>query len=1071
MFISGFHIDGFGIYHNQGVQDLPLGLVVFVGDNESGKTTLMEFIRTMLFGLKPKGRNHYPPLRGGGHGGRLALVMMDGRRILVERAGKQATITVNGQGPVRGEPGEILLKGMNRTTFEHIFAVGLEELQGLKVLDQEDIRGRLLSPTPGLRPASVPTALKRIDDELGTLWAPRSPRRLNQLLHRLQEVTREIKSLQGQAAAYAATRQRLEELESQSLTERAEMERLRQRLRRLEQLQQGREPWALQLVAQKRAEALEALKDFPPHGLERLAQLKRELEEIRQTLAGLEMEAADFETRLGQVAPDEALLHHQEQIDALSGEREKIAACLTELPSLRQSLRNAEEEYRRRLADLGPDWDEDRLTQVDTSVAVRLQVQEFGRKLEAAARGLEQRQSQEEFLERQLAEARRQAQETRKRLEALPEAPIKTLDELRHRQEILWRLRDLFHQRQRLEDQLDDRRQSREEAEARLTSFQNELLTHYDPVPWWALGSLAFGGFLLDVALSVYGYHLAGNLVLLGALLLTGLLFLWRRRLLSREDARRLRFLAEAETVGNRVRALAEEIHGLESQVTALTQEIARQSREVGPEPLQEPAPLDRLIRELEQARDQLQARLTLEAEVAKIEKLLDESREQREQARRETSQAASGLQALTAEWQQWLKSRGLPGSVQPAAFEALLQAVERAREAGTRLKELRRRLRETEDYLAAARERLHQVLAACGRAAKDGLPGVEDLDRLRRALAEALAQEKEKRELEHGLNAARKQATLWRSQLQEKEAELQRLLSQAGALDEDDFRRRAALYQEYLDLKKRLEQSDIALLHIAGHPEALKELREELSRTDPLVLEGEKQELEERLRALAESVSQTDQEVGGLRIRLSEMAQDEKLGNLLQEQSLLKEQLKEALKRWAVLVISRHLLEVARDLYERERQPQVIREAGRFLELMLGERRRLVAVPGEPGLQLEDSTLRRKDEPRWSAGLADQVYLSVRLGLAREFSRRAEPLPVILDEVLAKFDSGRRRGAARVILEFARDQQVLLFTCHPEFQEIIADLQQEEPFRETPVSFFRITDGIIRPVPHQPLV
>jgi len=37
MHITGLHIDGFGIYHDQGIQDLPLGLVLFLGDNESGK--------------------------------------------------------------------------------------------------------------------------------------------------------------------------------------------------------------------------------------------------------------------------------------------------------------------------------------------------------------------------------------------------------------------------------------------------------------------------------------------------------------------------------------------------------------------------------------------------------------------------------------------------------------------------------------------------------------------------------------------------------------------------------------------------------------------------------------------------------------------------------------------------------------------------------------------------------------------------------------------------------------------------------------------------------------------------
>ena len=124
----------------------------------------------------------------------------------------------------------------------------------------------------------------------------------------------------------------------------------------------------------------------------------------------------------------------------------------------------------------------------------------------------------------------------------------------------------------------------------------------------------------------------------------------------------------------------------------------------------------------------------------------------------------------------------------------------------------------------------------------------------------------------------------------------------------------------------------------------------------------------------------------------------------------------------------------------------------------------------GDGSVHLEDRSLKRKDQIHWSDGLADQVYLAVRLGLAREFSRHAEPLPVILDDVLVKFDPRRRRGAARVILEFAREQQVLLFTCHPEFQKIIASLHQEDYLQETPVSYFHITDGTIqRGGPHGP--
>jgi len=100
---------------------------------------------------------------------------------------------------------------------------------------------------------------------------------------------------------------------------------------------------------------------------------------------------------------------------------------------------------------------------------------------------------------------------------------------------------------------------------------------------------------------------------------------------------------------------------------------------------------------------------------------------------------------------------------------------------------------------------------------------------------------------------------------------------------------------------------------------------------------------------------------------------------------------------------------------------------------------------------------------------LADQVYLAIRLGLAREFGRHSEPLPVILDDVLVKFDPSRRLNSARVILEFAREQQVLLFSCHPEFVDIIAAVRRDPRHQETALACFAIADGVINRISAAP--
>ena len=76
MRITGWSIDGFGQFHKAEVTDLPPGLIVVHGPNESGKTTLQHFLTAMLFGVPPKNSPaHHKPLRGGSHGGRLFVFL------------------------------------------------------------------------------------------------------------------------------------------------------------------------------------------------------------------------------------------------------------------------------------------------------------------------------------------------------------------------------------------------------------------------------------------------------------------------------------------------------------------------------------------------------------------------------------------------------------------------------------------------------------------------------------------------------------------------------------------------------------------------------------------------------------------------------------------------------------------------------------------------------------------------------------------------------------------------------------------------------------------------------------
>ena len=71
MRLEELYLDGFGRFHQQTI-GISEPVTVFYGPNEAGKSTLLAFVRAILFGFPTRGRTeHYPPLAGGRHGGRI----------------------------------------------------------------------------------------------------------------------------------------------------------------------------------------------------------------------------------------------------------------------------------------------------------------------------------------------------------------------------------------------------------------------------------------------------------------------------------------------------------------------------------------------------------------------------------------------------------------------------------------------------------------------------------------------------------------------------------------------------------------------------------------------------------------------------------------------------------------------------------------------------------------------------------------------------------------------------------------------------------------------------------------
>ena len=136
--------------------------------------------------------------------------------------------------------------------------------------------------------------------------------------------------------------------------------------------------------------------------------------------------------------------------------------------------------------------------------------------------------------------------------------------------------------------------------------------------------------------------------------------------------------------------------------------------------------------------------------------------------------------------------------------------------------------------------------------------------------------------------------------------------------------------------------------------------------------------------------------------------------------------------RKWAVLTIAENLLNEARLKFEKERQPEVVRNAASFFQDITEGRYEKVFSPlGKSEIRVTGSTGNAKQPSELSRGTREQLFLSLRFGLIRDLGRRSERLPVIVDEALVNFDPRRGLRAARAFVDLAQTNQVFVFTCH----------------------------------------
>ena len=272
-------------------------------------------------------------------------------------------------------------------------------------------------------------------------------------------------------------------------------------------------------------------------------------------------------------------------------------------------------------------------------------------------------------------------------------------------------------------------------------------------------------------------------------------------------------------------------------------------------------------------------------------------------------------------------------------------------------------------------------------------------------------------------------------------EADLEALRWAVSTSDDAGLRAAIEAAADRARLGQRRDERDCALRGLAdGRTWA--ELTEEAAALALDGVPGRLEAINERLRALDGVAGERAGELVRVReqLRAMEAGNDVAGPTQLVQDSLA--EIDDAADRYLRLRLAHALLRGGMDAYRRSQQGPLLKEAGTLFAALTGERYvRLEQDEGERGEPVivavrPDGSL--CPATALSEGTTDQLFLALRLASIALEATGSEPMPFVADDLLVNFDDERAAAALRLLAEFGRTTQVILFTHHRHLLDLL---------------------------------
>ncbi|REJ72552.1 MAG: hypothetical protein DWQ29_20890 [Planctomycetota bacterium] len=1025
MRISEISIDRFAAWRNL---QLPLpgdGLNVLYGPNETGKSTLMRFVRAILYGYSPDDETGTGarPKRAACSG---SLEVWEGTdRYVLRRESKlgsrgRLSVTCN-EGVVN--PDEAvgrLLGGVSADVYEHIFAVGLTEMQELATLEGDEVAERIYEMSLGRDGERIVAAWEKAENARRDLLDPdQETGRVVELSRQIEELDRKIQAAGASQTDHAELQAQTQQLYAAIADQKKRQAGLQEQLRGHLFMEQVFGPWERQRKLRRERDGLASIPAFPEDGVERLEQIERDIAEASREKARLKQEAARFAEGGERTAARDAVRQHAPRVRLLIEQAHSVQSAAGSLGQERERIKSLRGEVDARIRQLGEGWSLERLQSFDDSSQATsrlfLQADRYLTALRRRSRYVKRYQRKAAHAQKVQADF---AAET-EWLDGEDAAVVRnllaaTVDDLRTARELKSRM------------ELEEMRAEAVREQIAAAREPHELPRHFYTV-LWVFGLSGLG--LLTLGLVRAFQSEAGSApwiigVIFGLLGLCCAGVTWTIKEHFDPQRRRESGLKERLKAATRAR---DEAH---SELAAVCAGVAADC----PESIRELSPhRDDSLEDLDRSLDTARQRLAELTQLARRERMLLSRRERLSVMRGRVRDLQRSVSEGRRDWCLLLKQIGLDESVGVRTALETWQTVHQAREVFSRWQAAQQELARKEAEVREFQEKVSRLGAEIdGREVAQG-DALKKLDEWKRRLDAADAAREERRELARRSRAIRAERRKIAASLSRLRVDRLALLAQVGASDRDEFLSRHKAHQRRLELDDLLIAAGEEVEAAAAAEPELAVVEEDLLRFDQAENREAIETIRNELGDLEAELQLGHEELGRLRGELRALENSREEATLRFDRAQLAAELDEATQRLCAVELTLDGLDAIRARLEQGLQPETLTRAAHYLKrLTLGKYQRVWTPVGERRLVVDDEQRESLRVEQLSNGAREQLFLAIRLALIEQFEEQGAVLPVVLDDVVVNFDQQRTEAAVETLMDFAaRGRQVLMFTCH----------------------------------------